>query len=313
MRTRVVQLLACLALLAASPAMLNSQTTNSTSLPKKAPQERPGAQSKPASSRPTSEADRVFKKMDDGIYFLSRNGLKDLSFRRRLQGTGNLSFLNELCLHFFWKAPEKYRIEWRDLAGNQIPKPDFGGTKEGHALRSQIEQGCLMESRQLLIGTTFTFIYRDYYKTLKKREVNNKIEYRVALNPKRQKIWAQIVMKIRDHLPVELIKTDHKGRDTIYRYEWERRKDFGNKAICKALRLEKNGQLITEQRYHYIKKGGLLIINRHEQQGQGPDTSKTTTEFENLKVNQGLDDSLFIESKKKSKPTSKPKPKQPVK
>ena len=63
------------------------------------------------------------------------------------------------------------------------------------------------------MGLTLESVYSDYHKSLSERLVNNELEQRISLVPRKRKIFNKITIVVRGGLPVEIHKTSETGRE----------------------------------------------------------------------------------------------------
>ncbi|MCA9321627.1 MAG: hypothetical protein KDB53_12880 [Planctomycetes bacterium] len=236
-------------------------------------------------------AEDLLRRVDAGLYYPSVEGLQDLSFRWQLGGTGPFEELSALWLAYFWKSPDKMRMQYVNADGSPLEAfPEFAKTEQGEGLLKYLEQQLHGTAQTLLVGIPLHVIYRDYYKELRTVEVNHKLEHRVIMRPKSKKNFVRIDMKIKGNLPIEFRKTDDQGKEVVTRYRYEAR---GEKHQVKGMKIERNSQIVTDEEYHYVVEKDLYVLSRIERGIMQGEKRMVTVKLEALRVNTGLKDELF--------------------
>ena len=255
------------------------------------------AQTPPLPTQPPEAqdpAERVLREVDARIHCPRLEGMKDVSFLWQLEGTGPFQALSNIWIKYAWKAPAKVRMEYVHADGTPLETfPEFAKTPQGEALFKHLERQLHGMAQTLVIGMPLQVIYKDYYKEVKTREVNHKVEYRLVLRPKAKKAFTRVEIRIRDGLPREFIKTDAKGRVMTSRFRFEKR---GKKWLVTGMKVEQGGPLLMDESYHYVLKKGLLVLQEIERGVLRGEKRKVKVRLEDLRVNQGLKDSDFEQS-----------------
>jgi len=249
------------------------------------------AKQTPPAEASQEAAEKLLAEVDARIYYPRLEGLKDVSFRWQLGGTGSLEDLGQVWLAYAWKSPGKLRMQYVDVAGKPLTAlPAVAQTKQGQQMFKQQEGLTHSMAQTLVIGLPLSHIYRDYYKELKSLEVNNKIEYRIIMRPKSKKAYTRIVIKIISGLPREFVKTNSQGAQVISRFRFKKRKA---KWIPSGMKVEQNSQTIMDEEYHYVIKKGIHVLQSIERASFRAGNRKTTIKLAHLRVNADIPDAFF--------------------
>ena len=150
--------------------------------------------------------------------------------------------------------------------------------------------------QQVVIGLPFSELYADYFKEVRSREVNNKIEHRIILRPKSRKRYTEITMRIVDGLPLEFRKTTDEGQVIVNRMIFEKR---GEKYLLNSVKFEERNRLVGQDVFHYVKQGEFHLLSsldrfidsrQAERLGR---PAKQVMLIERMRINQDLSDDYF--------------------
>lgn len=237
----------------------------------------------PAKQDTHDAAEKLLREVDARIYYPRVEGLKSVRFRWQLQGTGALEVLKKVWISYAWEAPGKIRMEYTDAQGKPLKElPQIANTDDGKNMFQHLSKQTHSMAQSLVIGIPLHEIYRDYYKELKKREVNNKVEYRVIMRPKSKKAFTRIVIKIISGLPREFTKTNDRGQEIISRYRFSKRDD---KWLPSGLKVEQGSQIIMDEEYGYVIKKGLYVLSSIDRGMIRAGKQKVHLKLEALQVN----------------------------
>ena len=262
--------------------------------------------SAPAATRPSTdaaqrEADEILTQVDRRIYRSRDHGLKDVQFRWNAKGDGSLSSV-DFWVCFWWKEPpigqnvNTYtRTELFNADGSPMTEVPAAFKKDPGALQSLagMVEGLAIER---VIGLPYVEAYRNWYKAVSRREVNNKIETRIEMVPAAKKHLTRIVLKFRDGPPYEEEKTtsDSNEHKNLFHFVQE-----GDLFLLKSWRTEAANTIKDEETYSYAKVDGVLVLQSVEKRTRMREGPPAVLKLEALKVNQGLPVEMF----KKSPPT----------
>lgn len=257
------------------------------------------AQAGGAESRPTSqplvtasedEAETILREVDARIYRPRDHGLKDLQCVWRCKGDGALASV-DFMIKFAWRAPYAERIEVLTADGKPMTEvPKLLREQKPNYIAEQVEgMKALVYTR--VIGLRLADVYADYYKKVSKREVNNKIETRIEMTPRKKKLFSKIVLKLRDGLPYEEIKSRDSGVDLHILHNYAKE---GELFLPKLFHSEVENRLMTEEELYYVAVDGILLATSLERRSaQDGIKGVQKVVLEDVQANKGLPDSMF--------------------
>lgn len=242
-----------------------------------------------------SEADKLLERIDEAIYYPSRHGLKDFRFRWKTSGSGVFEELNDdLFIAYAWKVPGHVRLEYVNGKGERVESlPEISKRPELVGVFKQIEASVHGLAQQHLVGAPYSVVYRDYYKRVEKRIVNNKVEYDLVLTPKKKKHVTQVVVKVIEGLPRRVTKRLENGDSLQAFYRYEKR---GENYLTAGLRVEHNNQLTMDEEYSYTRMDGIFVLNEIKRAALGSEKTRETIRLDRLEVNSGLTDEYFTKA-----------------
>ena len=236
-------------------------------------------------NRATLAADDILRQVDERLYMARYCGLRDIRFRWRLEGEMMFA-AGSHDMVFSWdrRRPGDYDIKLRDLAGKPISEPPevFRATPQAKQAWEHARQSLIALAFSRVIGAPNAAIYRDYVKRVRTREVNNKVETRIVMTPKRKKLNRQVVMVIRGGVPVQVEKSRPDGLVNRLTFRYTER---DGKHLLQGMVSEVNNQVFMEENYHYVQKKGILICHRIERFLRAGPKRKTVIRLEDLAVN----------------------------
>jgi hypothetical protein len=230
----------------------------------------------------------LLRAMDRRIYRARDAGMNDVFFRHRFKGDGALSDV-DFYVAFWWKKPFRQRLEFQDAKGKPLKSMPASLQKNPQSikwLKSSTE--ALAHTR--LIGLPFEKVYSDYHKSVTERIVNNEVEKRISLVPRKRKIFNKITIVVRGGLPVEIHKTSEAGREVHLFYKYEKR---GKLNLCVGMTNEVAHRIMLEEAYPYVTINDVIVLKKILRMSNSGPTKKTTITLEELKVNQKLSDDVF--------------------
>lgn len=238
-------------------------------------------------------AEKLLRSVDERLYFPSRHGLKDFRFRWKTAGTGIFEELNDdLFIAYAWKAPAFIRLEYVNGKGERVEAlPEIAKRPDVVRVFKQLESSIHAMAQQHLVGVPYGTIYRDYYKRVDQRIVNNKVEYDIIMTPKSKKHLSQVEIRVIDGLPRRVTKTLENGDSVRAFHRWEKR---GDKYLHTGLRVEHNNQIVSDEVYNYTRMDGIHVFNELVRATLGGgEKKKETLRLQRLQVNVGLSDEYF--------------------
>lgn len=230
----------------------------------------------------------LLRSMDSKIYRARDNGLKDVYFRHHFRGDGAMADV-DFYIAFWWKQPYRQRLEFQDAAGKKLralPASLATNPKAVSWLKSSTEA----MAHQRLMGLPFEKVYRDYHKSVTERLVNNELEQRLILVPKKRKLFNRITIIVREGLPREILKSSETGRSVHLFYRYEQR---GKQHLCVGMTNEVANRVMLEEKYTYVTQKDVLILQKITRLSNSGPTKKTIVELEDIKANQDLPNSFF--------------------
>ena len=238
-------------------------------------------------------AETLLRAIDERIYYPSQHGLTDFRFRWKTAGTGIFEELNDdLYIAYAWKAPAFVRLEYVNGKGERVEElPEIAKKPEVVQVFKQLESSIHAMAQQHLVGVPYSTIYRDYYKRVDERVVNNKVEYDVVMTPKSKKRLSQVEIRVIDGLPRRVTKTLENGDSLRAFHRWEKR---GEKYLHTGLRVEHNNQVVSDEVYNYTRMDGIHVFNELVRATMGgAETKRERLRLHRLQVNVGLPDEYF--------------------
>lgn len=234
------------------------------------------------------EAEDVLREVDRRLYRARDHGLKDLKLAWRVKGEGTFESL-DITFRYGWKLPDRTTIRPFDSEGKPVTATPEVLASQPETFRQMMESlDAAVKTR--LIGRPYVEIYKSYYKSVSRREVNNKIETRVEMVPQTKRVWTKIVLKFRDGIPYEEVRTTAEGRTISVFLAFEK---IDEQYLLKSMRTEIQNVVKDEEHYSYIMRDGIAILGSYEKNATYPKQSKTVIKFDDIEVNQGIDDSWF--------------------
>lgn len=234
------------------------------------------------------EAEDVLREVDRRLYRARDHGLKDLKLAWRVKGEGTFESL-DITFRYGWKLPDRTMIRPFDSEGKPITATPEILASQPETFRQMMESlDAAVKTR--LIGRPYVEIYKNYYKSVSRREVNNKIETRVEMVPQTKRVWTKIVLKFRDGIPYEEVRTTAEGRTINVFLAFEK---IDEQYLLKSMRTEIQNVVKDEEHYSYIIREGIAILGSYEKNATYPKQSKTVIKFDDIEVNRGIDDSWF--------------------
>ena len=244
-------------------------------------------------ARQEARAVQLLRAVDRKIYRAKDAGLKDVHFRHHFKGDGVLADV-DFYIAFWWKQPFRQRLEFQDASGkplNVLPASLQKNPQSIKWLKSSTEA----LAHQRLMGLTLESVYSDYHKSLSERLINNELEQRISLVPRKRKIFNKITIVVRGGLPVEIHKTSETGREVHLFYRYEKR---GKLNLCVGMSNEVANRVMLEEAYTYVTMDDVIVLQKVTRLSNSGPTTKTVITLSDLAVNQNLPNSFF-ESKKK--------------
>lgn len=234
------------------------------------------------------EAEDVLRDVDRRLYRARDHGLKDLKLAWRVKGEGTFESL-DVTFRYGWRLPDRTMIRPFDSEGKPVTATPEVLASQPETFRQMMESlDAAVKTR--LIGRPYVEIYKNYYKSVSRREVNNKIETRVEMVPQTKRVWTKIVLKFRDGIPYEEVRTTAEGRTINVFLAFEK---IEGQFLLKSMRTEIQNVVKDEEHYNYIMRDGIAILGSYEKNATYPKPSKTVIKFDDIEVNQGIDDSWF--------------------
>ena len=264
------------------PALLIS------SLPCMGQTDEPSVEKAKEIARQEAKAVQLFKAMDRKLYRARDAGLKDVYFRHHFKGDGVMADV-DFYIAFWWKQPFRQRVEFQDAAGKALKELPASLRKNPRSIK-WLKSSTEALAHQRLMGLPFETVYSDYHKSVTERLVNNELEQRISLVPRKRKIFNKISIVIRKGLPVEIHKTSETGREIHLFYRYEKR---GKLHLCVGMSNEVANRVMLDEAYSYITIDDVIVLQKVTRLSNSGPSKKTTIILEDMKLNQKLPDAFF--------------------
>jgi hypothetical protein len=246
----------------------------------------------PSLEREEREAEEILREVDARIYRARDQGLRDLRFRWRAKGEGALSDI-DFYIHYAWKAPNLRRCDAMTADGkplDTVPEAYKERPAEFSAFLQQRSRDTEALVETYLLGLRLADNYRDYYKSVGRRDVNNKIETRIEMVPRSKKLFSKIVLKLRDGLPYEMVKTSDAGQVINVYFTFKKE---GELYLYRTMRVEVEHRLKDEQTFNYVTIDGIKVLSTIEQRTTMDLKKEVTIKLEDIEVNRNLPNEHF--------------------
>jgi hypothetical protein len=183
-------------------------------------------------------------------------------------------------------APKRWKTRLVDGEGKAFAAtPKLFTTKQGLEIYQTFEANVKGMAQQFLVGVTWGARFRDYYKQVSRYLVNDKVEYRLTMNPKTKGMASTVILKIASGLPREIVQVDDKGARYIARFRYQKRDDLDGLNLLIGTKHEKDNVQLLEESYDYLTRKGLILLNKVTRLVSEGEMREQVFTFDALEVN----------------------------
>ncbi|MCB9833645.1 MAG: hypothetical protein H6807_14340 [Planctomycetes bacterium] len=259
--------------------------------------------------QPTQDPEEVLAAIDGRVYRPKEKGLEAFRFRMDMgrQATGLLEKeLKGIYMEVAHRRPKAWRFRLVDQDGKALAEePAFFATEQGKSLRAAWESNLKTMSLQFLVGVGWQERYRDYYKQMKRYLVNDKVEYRITMNPKVKAGSSTVVLKVASGLPRELTQIDDQGHRYVAYFVFEPREELDGLHLLTGTKHEVDGVEAMEEAYEYLTRDKFVLLGKVTRLVSQGEIRAQTFSYEGLEVNPDFPEGWFgkADETAESKPT----------
>ena len=251
------------------------------------------------------DGDALLAQIDKRIYYPCENGLRSFRFRMSMDhGTGQFAdALKGLFMSVSWQAPDHWRLGLVDGSGKALKTiPKVFATENGRKILKAWQKDIQGMAQHLMVGVPLRRKYARHLKKVKRRIVNNKVEYRISLYPDRRRSYTEAVMRVVNGLPRKLEYVDSKGGRFVTRFLYAQRREKGGRWLWTGVDQEAGSRRIRQEEYEYLTRSGILLLSRLKRLDHVGVQRKVEFKVESLEVNLDFPKGYF----KKPGPSSRP-------
>lgn len=255
------------------------------------------------------DADAILAAVDARVYRAGTKGLEGFRFRMAMDhGTG--IFKSELAGKFMelsYQAPGSWRTRIVDAEGKPMEvRSELLDSEKGKEFLALWRSQLMGTAQHLLIGLSWKDRYQDFHKQVKSYQVNDKLEYRLTMNPRKKSAVTTVVLKIASGLPREIVQIDEKGSRYVARYIWEGRDDLDGLQLLVGTKHEADNVQVLEESYEYVTRKGLILLHKVNRLHSEGDLERQSFLIENFELNPEFPADWFP-TKEPAAPEKKPK------